>query len=387
MPELDALLSELKGGDFQARWEAAKVLPQFGEAALEVLLRWLQDGVDEELEWFIIRILGEIHHPQSVVALVKVLETGEDDELCLLATQALARLGADQLQVLTNLLHAPQTRRYALRALSQIHHPQALEALLLVAQDPDPQIRVLTVEALSQFRDSRVLPVLRAALGDDAASVRGAAIAALGRHPNCDSDFVQKIYPHLQDIDLRVCQTTALALSRLGTPAAFQHLSACLVAPPTPAELRLSIIQALAYFNTPEVIDQFRSLLSASTLAPTSFDLPAMLEAMLKGIAQMRHPETQAKAVFLLVDWLTSPQPEFQRLKPTIVNTLGQLGHPQALPALMTLLAEPDLRLRLHVIAALKQIDSEGTYAQLQQQVDSSAPALQAGIKVALQEW
>ncbi|MCY7322588.1 MAG: hypothetical protein LH660_12515, partial [Phormidesmis sp. CAN_BIN36] len=56
---LNLALQSLESGDFQDRWDIAKLFPSFGDAAIAPLLGLLQDqDADPEAQWFAIRILG-----------------------------------------------------------------------------------------------------------------------------------------------------------------------------------------------------------------------------------------------------------------------------------------------------------------------------------------
>ena len=76
-------------------------------------------------------------------------------------------------------------------------------------------------------------------------------------------------------------------------------------------------------------------------------------------------------------------------LKCAIALSLGQLGYRKALDALLQLLADSDTTVRLHAIAAMKQLAPQDAYTQLQHLATATnvAPNLKAGIAIALQEW
>jgi HEAT repeat protein len=68
---------------------------------------------------------------------------------------------------------------------------------------------------------------------------------------------------------------------------------------------------------------------------------------------------------------------------------LGQLGNNQAVEPLILLLSDANQIVKLNVISALKKLDGEVAYQQLQQLANSSTltPDLQQGIAIALAEW
>ena len=84
----------LRVGDFQARWDIAKIFPKIGKPAVVPLLEILSDEKAElEIRWFALRILGEFNEPQIVISLVKLLEETEEEELARASAQTLAKIG------------------------------------------------------------------------------------------------------------------------------------------------------------------------------------------------------------------------------------------------------------------------------------------------------
>ena len=88
-------IAVLRSGDFQERWDIAKVFPGFGEAAILPLIRLVKDE-DEELDtrWFTVRLLGNANHPAAIQALVELLNSDEDD-LSTMASEVLATFGTE----------------------------------------------------------------------------------------------------------------------------------------------------------------------------------------------------------------------------------------------------------------------------------------------------
>src|SRR4028118_1555477 len=71
---LNLALDVLDAGDFQERWEVAKVFPKLGAIAIAPLIELLEDDeADLEMRWFAARILGEFNDPVVVTSLVELL--------------------------------------------------------------------------------------------------------------------------------------------------------------------------------------------------------------------------------------------------------------------------------------------------------------------------
>jgi HEAT repeat protein len=83
------------------------------------------------------------------------------------------------------------------------------------------------------------------------------------------------------------------------------------------------------------------------------------------------------------------PATEIVNIKSAIALSLGQLGEIQAIEPLISLLADSNTSVRLHAIAALKNLDGEAAHQKLQQLANNAAltPDLQQGIAIALAEW
>jgi HEAT repeat protein len=388
---LSFALSVLEAGDFQDRWEVSRVFPNFGEAAIAPLITQLQnEDADPEVRWFAARILAGFNHPSVIHALVQVLQSTADEDLSAMAAEALTTIGIPAIGHLTELLNQPETRLAAARSLSQIHYPEIISPLLSVVRDTQPEVRVAALAALSNVADRRVPAVLIDALQDPVAAVRKAAIIGLSISSELPDQFdrVALIADRLWDVDLEVCQQAAIALGRLGTDAAATVLWRGFTSPQTPPALQLGIVRALGWIKSAAALDYLQQALER--LEQSNSAHPVYQETI-RIVGQWTEAELQPQASQLLIDALQSHHLPIQypELKQTLAMALGQLGHPQALDPLIHLLADQDLGVRLHAIAALKSLDSQQAYHRLQalsKREDISA-GLKQGVAIALQEW
>lgn len=381
----------LQAGDFQDCWEVAKLFPHFGRAAVPPLVQLLREE-DAELEsrWFAARILGELGEPTAIHALVDLLQTSDDDDLSKIAAEALANLGTSAITALASLLPQPETRLSVVQALAQIQHSDIIVPLLTVVDDAQPTIRTLAIEALSSFHDPRIPPILVAALRDPAATVRRSAIAGLAVRSDLavELDLAQLLADRLWDVNLGVCQQAATALGRLGTEAAVNVLFRALTAVNSPLILQLEIIRALAWAATDAALDKLQALFTA---APPSESPERLYQEIVTVLGRWSTVAHQPLVAQILVDFLHSTHPllESTSLKAMIALALGQLRQPTALEPLIHLLATEDAGLRLHVIAALKQLPPQPTQQRLTELYASqtTSEALRQGLAIALQEW
>ncbi|MGC1394931.1 MAG: HEAT repeat domain-containing protein [Coleofasciculaceae cyanobacterium] len=379
---LNLALAVLNGGDFQERWEIAKIIPKLGERAITPLIEILQDEeADLELRWFAIRILGGFADPIIITTLLDFLKTSEDAELASMAAATLSSVGERAIEALSSLLLVLESRLLATKALAQIRRPQTITPLLSVVNDSDAAVRAMAIEALSSFHDPRIPPILIEALKDLTATVRKEAVIGLGLRADLEQelDLINRLKPLLYDINGDVCQQAAIALGRLGTEAAVQALFEVLQSSATPIPLQLELIRVLGWIETATSLDCLRQASKTSTV-DTALEIVRVL-------GRVTQPNLKTKAVQILIENLQQPAVQSNLVKQAIAQSWGELGEVEAVDALLGLLAEPAMSVRLHAIAALKNFPN--SYQQLEQLASNKqlTPALQEGIAIALGEW
>ncbi|MBE8987060.1 HEAT repeat domain-containing protein [Nostoc sp. LEGE 12450] len=383
---LTLAISMLEMGDFQQRWEITKVLTHLGNIAIPPLIDILEDeDAEEELRWYAARTLGEFQHPEAIAPLVELLKTDEDEELKAIAATALGKMGTVAITSLTELLADEDTRLLAVRSLSCIPQTETITPLLSVVQDSQATIRTAAIEALSSFHDERIPPILLNALDDIAATVRRAAVLGLGFRPDLREalDLVTRLQPKLYDFNLDVCCVAAVSLSRMGGNDAAKHLFNLLISPQTPTKLQLETIRALSWVGTPSSLEYLQTAFNQITSE-------TLWQEIITVLGRVQKPQT-TQAVEILLQILQSQHPatEIANVKSAIALSLGQLGEIQAIEPLISLLADSNVSVRLHAIAALKNLDGEVAHQKLEQLANNAAltPDLQQGIAIALAEW
>ncbi len=384
---LEFAMAILGQGDFQERWDVAKVFPGFGTSAIAPLVALLQnEDEDPECRWFAARLLGELNDPIALRSLVELLHQSTDEDLNQVAVGALASLGVPAVQFLVELLHAPETRLLAVQALVQIHSAEIVAPLLSVAGDSQSLIRELAIAALGSFPDPQIPPLLVRSLTDPVAAVRRLAIMGLAVRPDLipELDLITKLTDRLVDVDLSVCQQAALALGRLRDDEAVPVLLRSLYSPQTPASLQVDIIRALGWIGSQPALDVFQGVLQPES----SFPLEVYQE-LVATTGRWESAALKPRATQVLVDALhTKPSLENADLRRAIALGLGQLQQPEAIAPLVQLLADEDGGVRWHAIAALKKLDviAHLYLKNLQSQPDLPE-SLRQGVANALQEW
>ena len=382
-------IAVLEWGDFQDRWEIAKVFPNLGNCAIAPLIAVLEDeDADTEPRWFAARILGKFDRPEVIQALVTLVKNS-DEELSQIAAETLGNFGTTAIESLANLLLQEESRQFATAALAQIRRTEIIAPLLTVVGDSKVAVRVAAIEALSSFHDSRIPPVLVAALKDPATAVRKEAVRALGVRAYLDAelDLVNLLKPLLSDIRLEVCQSAAIALGRLKTDAAAAALFELLLHPATPVELQIETVRALSWSETATALEYLQQTLIAEIHNTNSL----VCQEIVTVLGRVEKPELKALAAEILSDLLASNHPavEFTGIKQSLALGLGKLGDMRALDALISMLGDADNSVRLHCTAALKQLSAIEARQQLESLVkqESLEPRLKEGIAIALQEW
>jgi HEAT repeat protein len=373
---VDLALLLLVEGEFQERWEGAKVLAKLGDRAIEGLIALIQDSeIDQDARWFGIRVLAEFQSPQIIPLLLMLLEDSQDPDLQTMAVNSLGQMGQAVLAHLNPLYDDPRTRKLAAQVLSLVRHSQTIPPLLALAQDSQAEIRAIALEALGSFHSPEIAQTLLDALQDKASSVRSAAVKGIGfcAQELRAVDWVGALKPMLKDLDPDTCRHSALSLSRIGTKEAALALHQALNQPNLPEALGLEFIRALGWIEQPSTLD-----LMMQAIQNTSFSPRLRQEACsLVG----RRQSQQSSISQLLQTYLPESPPD---LRNAIVTALGQLAQTQAIAPLIACLPDADGHLRLHVIAALRAIDPHLARLALKQ---ANADHSNLSLQQALKEW
>ncbi|MBD2353394.1 HEAT repeat domain-containing protein [Tolypothrix sp. FACHB-123] len=384
---LELAIEVLENGDFQQRWEITKVFTKLGNIAIAPLIAILEDeDAEEEVRWYAARILGEFQQPDTIASLVQLLKTSDNQELKLMAATALGQMDTLAIAELTELLAEENTRLLAVRSLAYIRRQETIAPLLTVVEDPQPTVRLAAIEALSSFHDERIPPILLKALDDFATPVRLAAVQALASRADlCQTlDLVTQLQGKLFDLNEEVACAAAIALSRMGSEKAADCLFSVLLSPYSSLKLQLEIIRALSWLETATGLKYLQQ-------AFAQLKLERLWQEIVTVLGRVQKPDLTPIATEILLEILQSQHPatELANIKSASALALGQLGNIQAIEPLILLLADPEPSVRLHAIAALKNLAPESAHQQLQQLANDTAikPDLQTGVAIALAEW
>lgn len=181
-PAVLPLVGELHYHESEVRRRAVHALGQIGNhAAVEPLIRLLDEDEDKLVLWCVALALGKFADSSAVPSLRSALED-EDSNVGTAAASALARIGRPAVVPLINALSHPEyrVRRSAAAALSTIADERSIDPLIVALDDMDEWVRYSAAEGLGAIGGDRVIYPLIGALDDEDADVRATAAVALG---------------------------------------------------------------------------------------------------------------------------------------------------------------------------------------------------------------
>lgn len=350
---LEKTLDSLYNGDFQQRWEMAKILPKFGAIAIKPLQEILLNENEEvEIRWFCLKTLGEFDDIEIIWILMKLLETTEEEELITLASDIFAKQGKQAIKTLSNLINFSSYQLLATKALAQIPSQEVIEPLLSVVTSDDIEVRVTAIEALSNFNDARITEILIKALKDNSSRVRKEAVINLSLRAKFQPELqvTSLIAELLYDLNLEVCQKAAIALSRLNTKTSAQALFQCLKNSHTPLALKSSIIKALGWMETQESLEYLEEALFL-------VDEILIIE-IITVLGRIREENLRYQAVEILLNFYHSGHSSLNnsKINESLAYAWLQLLDYRAKSALIELEKSQESLVKIHANAALKLI-------------------------------
>ena len=361
-------IAQITTGDFHSRWDStkqySKQFAEWGDRSVNPLIDQLQNESDPTNQGFLVRVLSQFNRADVACAIAQLLMATPDEDVQIEATKALTTLGSIAIETLTTLLETPDLSQkiLAARALSHIRRSSVITPLLSVATHPNSDLRAIALEALGSFHDPRITLLLLAAVEDEPA-ISQEAIRALGRRSDLleTTDLMTPLTRALSSPDESVAKESAIALGRLGSPAAISAL-ASLLSQPRPTAVKIAAVRALGWSGTRMAIEAMAEAFDYTV--PVM--MPEVKLEIARSLGQTYDDYLKAIAARPLITWLkskpnTAEQPTFS-LKQTVILTLSRLGSPDAIEPLVVTLEDADDRIRMHALSALKQIDPDNRH-------------------------
>lgn len=388
----DLALRTLQMGDFNVRWDVAKLMAQQSSELiqLEDIVAVLADATEEDwsLAWFLVRLLAEFRCAESVSALVALLQRSPSEDVVAAIITALSQIGEPAIEPVSRLLEEPHARPVAVQILARIRHPAAAAAVVDTVNDADPAVRALAIATLGDLSYPQAKPILIAALSDVAAGVRRAAVIGLGaQRDTLSATAIGKMGALLWDINLSVRRAAISAMGRLRRNQAADILYEALQSNSTPPALRAELIRAIALTETAVGL----SHLNAYACARQASGDPSRtwIGDIASSLGRIETPDLAPAAVSLLTLLLAWTQPSNSIARQTIATSLGRLGQINSADTLISMLDTADAGVRLHVTAALRKLAPVEAHRRLMAIASSpqTEPNLRQNVTLALRDW
>ena len=371
--EIQQAIAQITTGDFHSRWDStkqcAKQFAEWGDCSVLPLIERLQVESDPTNQGFLVRVLSQFNRADVAFVIAQLLIATPEQDVQIEATKALTTIGSTAIETLSALLESPSLSQkiLAARALSHIRRSSVIVPLLNVATHPSSELRAIALETLGSFHDSRITPLLIAATEDEPA-ISKEAIRTLGRRSDLlkTTDLITPLTRTLNAPDESVAKESAIALGRLGSPAAISAL-ANLLGQPSPTAVKVAAVRALGWSGTRMAIEALAEAFSYAV----PVIMPSVKLEIARSLGQTYDDYLKAIAARPLIIWLksevgTAEQPTLEQpafsLKQTVILTLSRLGSPDAIEPLVVSLEDTDARIRMHALNALEQIDPDNRH-------------------------
>ena len=353
---IELALATLVRGDFQQKWDITKIFSMIGIDIVAPLIELLESKViDSETKWFAARTLGDFKEQKVVIALAKLLQKAQDDELVAIAAKSLVKIGNPAIKILIDLLEYPDSRLVAAKSLAHIRLLPALPTLLELVTDPNPEIRYLAIEALGSFHHEQVPAILIQALQDTHSTVRKEAVIALGFCSDlCQKlDLVNHLEPLLYDFNQEVCRQTAVSLARMNDAVAVKALAQALRSQNTPLGLKLYLVKALAWSELALALDYLQDALQTES--------NLVCQEILVVLGRIHSPELKTLAITILLNfWHHSlDKPIELNHKKALATALGELSAVEGKAILEQLAQDRSKMVQLYAVSSLKKLSGK----------------------------
>lgn len=296
--------------------KARERIEQMGADAVEALIEALADD-DYRVRGLAASLLGKIGDARANAVLWEALAR-EDQE---------------------------DARRAIRNALSRLRDERHIAQLVRELSSADPAVRAEAVRLLSKTNEDALIPHILDALDDPEPLVRNAALSALGYNRDQKIAHITHILERLHDEDatVRLTAVTMLARSMLKDTRIFEGILRA-TDDPDPA-VRRAALRALSDFNDERAIDAYLDHIEDPDLN--------VREAAMRGLHEVSPPQALQPLIDFVGRYVMQDDQGWFWL---VAATLGELGDPAAIPALIQMLQHPNDQLRPAAVTALINI-------------------------------
>ncbi len=245
----------------------------------------------------------------------RVIEVAPASELRAVAIDRLIEMSSDR---------NPQIRANSIEALSPV--TERVEPIVALAiNDPNAGVRAVAAMVAGQKNLATLAPSIRGLTQDESPFVRSAALFALSRFGE-SSDISELSTMLLEDPNPRVRSQIAYILGELGESSAIPLLQQAAITPVMNASsierkiFRLQIAEAMYKLGFDESIDTIRA-----ALYPARADELEATALAVQIIGQIRDESSIDQLIFLADDESDQPMPAEVRLG--VASSLAEMGH------------------------------------------------------------
>ena len=343
---LTRLLSEER-----VRNTVIEALVRYGKRVTNLLIEQLSSE-DVELQKAVVITLGRIGDPEAVPALTQLLVQSEVDstsnlqelsnppELMVATANSLAQIGDRRAfdTLLTLIGHRDSTVRLAaVAALNSLGHPDMLDRMITLLQDTDAYVRESAVKIAGYFAFNECVNLLLERCQDPAEEVRKAAIELIPYLEN--APVLPTLINALERETPKVRAAAARALGQMDCTLAYTHLLKALQ--DKDPWVRYYAARTIGWNGYSEAIEALAELADQD---PSTLVRIAAVEAL----GQIGGSRVVAYLAPIIEDTKASND-----LVRATLNALGQVGHPNSLPPLLSALRSEDLFRRVCAVKAL----------------------------------
>ncbi len=293
--------------------------------------------------------LHRMKNPASLAILSGALQS-ENPERVIAAVQFLEGFGTEEVtEAIAALLDHPDpfVRATAVSALGRRPVTRFVEHLTPLLKDPDPRVRANAVEALAATKDPSLVEKIRPLLQDPSTRARVNTVLTLAAIQGVSAAL--EWMPLIQDLahgDQKSRSTATYALGRLPLERSMDVLAELLRDPDL--QIRCEAAQALGRIGSRRVVPQLVEALAGPP------DLRHHARRSLAAILRRSDKETRQE---LMISAINSDRPE---IRSELADVLGRLKDAQVLETLVSLLQDPEWRVRWKVLKSIERLAREG---------------------------
>lgn len=350
--ETASALTRLLGQEI-VRNTVIEALVRYGKQVTHLLIEQLSSE-DLELQKAAVLALGRIGDSEAVPALTQLLVKSGDSseinqrefanqplpELMVVTANALAQIGDRRaFDTLLSLIgHSDSAVRLAVvAALNSLGHPDMLNRMITLLQDTDAYVRESAVKIAGYFAFNECVTLLLERCQDPSEDVRKAAIELIPYLEN--APVLPTLINALERETPKVKAAAARALGQMDCTLAYTHLLKALR--DRDPWVRYYAARAIGWNGYAEAIDVLANLAQGDSSTIVRI-------AAVEALGQIGGPRVVSFLAPIIDDSNASND-----LVRAALTALGQVGHPNSLPPLLSALRSEDLFRRVCAVKAL----------------------------------